>query len=103
MYIYEHLIKPEIKTRRVWDSSDVRQVCIDHQFYTAGDNEDYCAMLRFVDEHEPTAESLYTVAVDILDHSHIDADGCGNGEIASIMFSLEREAVRVFYEIGEEA
>ena len=101
-YIYERLRTPKIKTSRAWDSDDVRRMCIKHDFYTCGDNEEYSAMLRYVDEHEPTTENLYIIAVDIYEHSALDDFGqYGDSVISSIMFDLEREAVRTFHEIKE--
>lgn len=88
----------KIRTKRMWNSTDVRQMCIDHQLYTAGDTRAYSKMLEKVTELNPTPKSLYTIAKDILEHSNPDLAG---DDVTAIMFLLENEVVKTFYEIEE--
>lgn len=91
-----------ITSSRCWDYDSVRETCIRGQFYTCGTCKDYEAMLQFVEENEPTTENLFTVAVDIWNHSDSELEGF---TVENIMSRLEREAVRTWFEteIAEEA
>lgn len=55
-----------------WDSERVRQLCIDEDFYTCGNNAEYSEMLDFVDTHEPTKGNVIVVANNIFCHSNIE-------------------------------
>lgn len=52
-----------------WSDSALRRFCIEHDFYTCGDNRMYGNMLRFVEENEPTDQNVRMVAIDIIAHS----------------------------------
>ena len=60
---------PRIRERRGLDPMDVRDYCIEHQYYTAGDNDDYSDMLQFVKKSNCSKEDLWRIAVDILEHT----------------------------------
>jgi hypothetical protein len=83
---------PEIRTTRTWDADDVRQTCIRFGLYTRGDSAHYKAILEEVDTMQPTPENLYTVAVDICDHSEEQT-------VTNIMMLLEKYAVTTLYHI----
>ena len=85
-----------IRVDRMWDSSDIRTMCIHHNYYTCGSNEEYLPMLNKVDEMSPTPENIYEIAKDICEHSDIEY-----ANVEGIMFDIEREAVRVFYTIED--
>lgn len=85
--------EPEIEEKEVWHASDVRHLCIKHDWYTRGDNKAYSAMLDMVDESEPTTANIYKVAKDIEEHSRTDY------EIENIMFELKKWCVTTFYTI----
>ena len=83
---------PKIKEFKRWSANSVREVCINNNFYTAGDNEDYEHMLVWVDRMYPNTENLYFIADNIYRHS-VDQT------IANIMFVLANNAVITTYEI----
>ena len=79
--------------------SDVRAVCISENLYTKGTNEQYDAMFSMATALYPksiiTAEDLYPIAKDILDHSSTDMD------VACVMYCLAEKITRC-YEVVEE-
>lgn len=86
---------PKIYEDKKWDSFDVQRVCIKHELYTRGTNDDFRKMLDFVHKKNPTTRNIYLVAKDIWEHSKTDST------IGHIMFLLSRDAVYCFYEIME--
>ena len=53
----------------------VRQFCINHNFYTDGDNEDYGGLLDYVEHHAVmTPTTLSVIVDDIIEHSDL-SDG----------------------------
>lgn len=58
------------------DGSDIRRKCVDHNFYTCGDNEDYTKMFNAVELANEvnerkglTVDDIYIIAQDIAQHS----------------------------------
>lgn len=84
---------PNITATRHWSPSSVRETCIKHDLYTAGDNEEYTQMLQCVGRWPyPSVEDLYRIAEDIQKHSR-------NQTITNVMFLLEKDAVTTTFEI----
>ena len=60
------------------DSEDVRQVCINHNYYTRGTCEEYAEMFKMLDyetplaKHNITSSRLTMIARDIKEHSVTD-------------------------------
>ena len=79
---------------RKWSNSSVRKMCVEHELYTNGCNEDYDHMLSWVDRLYPNYENMLFIAEDIVKHSE-------EADLANIMFLLEREAVTTFFEIKD--
>lgn len=86
----------EIKTKRVWHLNDVRKLCIRHDYYTRGTNEDYSAMLNFVSTSAPTKRNVYKVAEDIMKHSSGRESWCTDA-LCCIMYDLEKEAISTLH------
>ena len=86
---------PNIQVTRQWSAASVRNVCIENNYYTCGDNEDYEHMLNWVERLYPNTDNMYFIAQDIAKHSADDLP------ISSIMFQLERSAVSTFFQIEE--
>ena len=86
----------KIETRRYWDHTYVRELCIRNNWYTCGDNTAYQKMLDYVDNHKPTPTSIYKVALDIKSHSNIDESVC------HMMDDIEKYCVNTFYYLPEE-
>lgn len=96
--------KTNVTRKLFWD--DVRQVCIQNEYYTHGDNEDYSALLKYIDTlGEVNDQALFNIAQDIYNHSDIErimneggVDECGAFE--SIIFNIT-EKVHTFYKVEE--
>lgn len=86
--------EPEITEEVKWSSSEIRNMCIDNDWYTAGDIRAYSDMLEFVEQHEPTKLNIYKVAQDILEHSS-DPELY----VEAIMFVISNDVVKTFYEV----
>ena len=90
----------KIEARKEWSMRKVRQMCVNHRYYTCGDCEDYDRMLMFVINNEPTTENIYKVAKDIVEHSDMDKYDCDKLElIEAVMFDIDRECATTHYEI----
>lgn len=89
-----------IEETKSWHPERVRQCCIENDWYTCGNNQEYSAMLDFVRDSKPTIENVFTAAKDIYDHSDFDSRYDAEDEvIEAIMFHLNREAVVTSYYI----
>ena len=68
----------KFKETRSLSMSKLRQICIDHGWYTCGDNEEYDHLLNMVYDSDLgcsvniTTEKLVEIAEDIIDHSEIE-------------------------------
>ena len=74
---------------RVLHSYKLRQLCIEQDWYTCGDNEDYENLFKrlradYITPANMTTEKLAEIATDIKEHSDTDM------EITSIMFFLAK-------------
>lgn len=83
---------PNITVNRFWTPYSVRKTCIEHDLYTAGDNEDYEHMLNWVGSLYPNTENMYFIADDIQKHSK-------DQTITNVMFLLEKYAVMTTFDI----
>ena len=63
------------------NSRAVRNMCIEHDYYTKGDNEQYGTMLRMCSK-DMTEERLVKIAEDIKSHSDT------NDDVRDIIYSL---------------
>lgn len=74
--------------KRVISPERVREVCINHNYFTQGTNEEYSEMLEDVSSVKVvTDEFLFELARVILNHSTEDS-----GDFDSICFALVNEA-----------
>ena len=87
----------EIKVTRTWNSDYVRSMCIKYDYYGCGTCDQYNDMLELVDKVEPTPYNVYLVADDILKHS-----GLEGMEVEAMMFNIDRECIRTYYEFDYE-
>lgn len=96
--------KVNVTRKLFWD--DVRQVCIQNQYYTRGTNEEYLDLFNIVRSFSTVDDTqLFIVAQDIYNHSDVErimngggVDECGVME--SILFNLT-EVTHTFYEVAE--
>lgn len=47
----------------------LRQLCIDRDWYTDGDNEEYSNMLFMTKKEDITSDVIVEIAIDIIEHS----------------------------------
>jgi len=76
-------------------ASALRQLCIDHNWYTAGDNDEYEHLLFDLAGHKENLSTadIIEIAADIMEHSELDDDCI----IESVAFEVARIA-DVFFE-----
>lgn len=100
------LFKKVNVTRKLF-YDDVREVCIQNEYYTRGTVEEYSAMFDMIRSFSTIDDTqLFLIAQDIYNHSNIErimneggVDECGVME--SILFNLT-EATHTFYTVAEE-
>lgn len=82
------------ETRRI-TARALRQLCIDNDWYTAGDNDEYGHLLYDLanDKENLTTADIIAIATDIMEHSDMEED-C---TIESVAFEVARIA-NVFFE-----
>lgn len=76
----------------VWCGETIRSMCIRHNLYTKGSNDEYNSMLDLVDSFEPSIQMIYIIASDILKHSNTDMT------IETLMYTINKEVIEVFYD-----
>ena len=87
------------------DNMKVRVMCINENYYTGGNCEQYENLLyNLCEKEEITLEDIKEIALDILDHSDWrkkkDEYGCSFDELQTIvMENLINECCRTFIEI----
>ena len=76
-------------------ASALRQLCIDHNWYTAGDNDEYEHLLFDLAGHKENLSTadIIEIAADIMEHSDMSADYT----IESVAFEVASIA-NVFFE-----
>lgn len=84
-------MKKYTETRKM-HRDDLRSLCIKHDWYTHGNNEEYSALLDMTGL-EMTTLNLVKIAEDIKAHSDTEY------EITSILFELAETCFTVFNEI----
>lgn len=86
------------------NSYRVRQACIDHRWYTAGDNRAYHNLFQRIYTEPYSQELLEWVAQDIIEHTpedHDDFVGYGEDVMPYVLFVLKRECCESFFERKE--
>ena len=82
-----------MKIIETFDHMAIQGMCIDHNYYTCGDNASYTNMLRKYDKQNVTIEKLEFLAEDIYHNSNT------NDRIIDIMqYLLNEGVVRIIIE-----
>lgn len=89
--------------KRIINSSDIRTLCIEHNWFTEGTNEEYAELLDYGNgwKYEGgyrniTTDDLVEMATLIAEYSELDWDD-GNGDpIPMIMFELAKICTSCF-------
>ena len=70
------IIKKQYKEIRKISAIALRQLCVDHDWYTAGDNDEYDHLLHTLaaDKENLSSEDIVEIAEDIMTHSKIRKD-----------------------------
>ncbi len=89
-------MKKQYKEIRKIHASALRQLCIEKDWYTAGDNDEYRHLLLDLAEHKGnlTTTDIIEIAEDIIEHSEMDSD-C---TIENVAFEVARIASVSFEE-----
>lgn len=85
----------KFKEIREFKEDSIRAMCIRHNFYTCGNNEEYSALLK-KESLKPTTKVIAEIAVDIIRHSEVK-----DYPIESMMYLIANECVVTFYEAQE--
>ena len=85
---------------RILDSSKLRSLCIEHNWYTHGNNEEYAHLFSMLHDEDGCPENMTTdklaeIAADIMAHSEIT-----DYTITSVMFELARKCYTYFEEVN---
>lgn len=86
-----------VETRRLFHE-DLRNLCILHNWYTMGDNQEYSHMFELTDKENLTTADLVEIAADIIDHSEPDE----SLTIVYVCFELARTAISLFFDKDSE-
>ncbi len=78
-------------------ASALRQLCVDHDWYTAGDNDEYGHLLYDLAENKENLSTadIIEIAADIMEHSELD-DDC---TVESVAFEVARITCVFFEEV----
>ena len=81
-----------IKETRILNWNDLRNLCIKHDWYTYGTNEEYSDILDFASSNEMTTENLVVIANNIIEHTNpnrfADCEPNGTTAIQYVLFEL---------------
>ena len=84
--------RPVVMTvKETWDPMEIREMCIDHDWYNAGSCRDYDTLLTMVQELSPTPANMLRVAQDIANHSTDDEDR--SASIDMILYTIANDVV----------
>ena len=95
-----------IKETRIINWNDLRTLCIKHDWYTYGTNDEYADVLEFASSNEMTTENLVKVAQNIIDHSNpnrfADCEPNRTTPIQYVLFELAETCHSFFGEYGKD-
>ena len=85
----------KVKEVRVLSAQDLRSLCIENNYYTRGDNEEYSNLFEWVGkQHNMTTTKIMQVAQDIFEHSSAKVQS--EQDIESIAFNVARVCTTYF-------
>lgn len=79
-------------TRKL-DRDKIRAHCIEHEYYTCGNNREYSHMFDMCDTAE-TDEDIIAVAKDIWNHSDMDEFIASGGEFEDFLWGIFNKCLR---------
>lgn len=96
-----------IKEIKRIDSDKLRNMCINNNWYTVGNTEDYANMFKMCEKDNITTNQIYKIAKNIYEHTNVDRanTGCSNeysdSENILNMMIYVNACTYVFYEIAD--
>ena len=81
---------------RVWNKYDMMRLCSDHDYYDAGDVNEYNNLLEFVRLNEPTRQNIFIAALDIMLHTDFDDSDKDKELLCCIMDEITRYVVKKY-------
>lgn len=87
--------KKIIEVRKI-DRIKLRQVCINNNFFTWGDNDDYAKFLKYADIENVTLSDLIEIAKQILTFSSFEINE--KYEITDILYILNNDCCYTYYD-----
>lgn len=82
---------------RTINAEKVRKYCIDCNYYTHGNNEEYCKMLEMCDHYdnkEATDEDIIAIGRDIYAHSDMTEFEESGGTFEDFMWGILNKCIR---------
>lgn len=94
-----------IKEERKIDSAKVRSICINHDWYTCGTNEEYSRMFEMCDRSKGEAREIYEIAKDITEKSdmtrYFNSGYTKDEVIENVMHYIANDAMMISHKILE--
>lgn len=95
--VLEARVSEKAKKTVMWFKTDIMAMCVKHDYYNDGSNDDYQSLLRYVDITSPSNDAIYNVAYDIAVHT--DNDDSFEDRLEMILHHIETEATNTFWRI----
>ena len=87
----------QYKEVRLLGAEALRRLCIDNNWYTMGDNEEYAELLRMASSKNLTTDEIVEIVEDIIDHSDLTAD-----DFTNVAYIVANAAHTHFEEVTNE-
>lgn len=62
------------KVVRKLTMASLRSLCVEKEWYTSGDNDEYSNMLAMSKKNDITGDDIVEIATDIIEHSNLSLD-----------------------------
>ena len=87
---------------RILNWRDLRNLCVKHDWYTCGSNEEYSDILDFAASRKMTLDNLLHIAMDIIEHTNpdrfVDCEPNGTTPIQYVLFELSETCHSFFHD-----
>lgn len=69
-----NVMKYGYKVVRKLTMASLRSLCVEKEWYTSGDNDEYSDMLAMAKKEDITSDDIVEIATDIIEHSDLSLD-----------------------------
>lgn len=69
-----NVMKYGYKVVRKLTMASLRSLCVEKEWYTSGDNDEYSNMLAMSNKDDITSDDIVEIATDIIEHSDLSLD-----------------------------